>query len=136
MPLERLQIRHAQRSRRDRLVAATQLALVDERVGQRHDVGVHPILLREVDDGVRLGLGQAAEERDVEPALARGGVADEGRELVVVADEDELVREPQRTEAGWKGDLRGLVDDAVVELALAEERTTEVSASCILASTH
>ena len=134
--LERPRVRHHQRPRRDRLVPAAEFTAVDERVGERHNDAVHPILLGEVDDRLRVRLGQATEERDVEPALARGRVADERRELVVIADEDELAGEAQRAEAGRQGDLRGLVDDAVVECALAEERAAVVNLTLRFHSTH
>ena len=39
----------------------------------------------------------------------------------MVADEDEGVGEAEGSEAGWEGDLRGFVDDAVVELAAGED---------------
>jgi hypothetical protein len=41
----------------------------------------------------------------------------------MVADENEDLGVPQRAETGRKGDLRRLVDDAVVEFAHTEDAT-------------
>ena len=40
----------------------------------------------------------------------------------MVPDEDEGVGKPKRAEADGEGDLRGLVDDAVVKLATRKDR--------------
>lgn len=43
------------------------------------------------------------------------------RQLEVISDEDERLGEPEGTEADRKGDLGGLVNDAVVEFAAGED---------------
>lgn len=114
--------------------------------------------MREVDDGDGVSVREPLEEADVEAALLCRRVADlrarrgcqhhecegerekwrmkrlesrthEGRELVVVADEDELVGEAERPEARRERDLRRLVDDAEVEAALDEDGPAHGKAS-------
>jgi len=57
------------------------------------------------------------------------GGTNERRELEVVSDEDERIRETKRTKADWKGDLRSFIDDAVVELPASEDGTEKIESS-------
>lgn len=58
--------------------------------------------------------------------LAMGGAQAtyDGRELIVVPDQDELVRATQGPDNGRQRDLTGLIDDAIVEAAAVEQRTS------------
>lgn len=108
--------------------AAFEAAAVDERVGQQHDVGAHAVLVLEADDGGWVRVGQHLEEADVEPAVLGFAVLHEGRELVVVADEDEGAGHADGAEADGERDLAGFVDDAVVEDALREDGVVDAQA--------
>lgn len=61
----------AQSSIRHLLIPALQAVVVDEPVGQRHDVRVHAVLEAQVDNCFRVCFGEAPEERHIETAFAR-----------------------------------------------------------------
>lgn len=101
--------------------AAFEAARVDEGVGEEHDVGAHAVLVFQADDGLGVGFAEELEEGGVEAAFCGLFVLDERGELVVVADEDEFLGHADGAEADGEGDLRGFVDDAVVEDTSVEE---------------
>lgn len=88
-----------------------------------HNITIHPVLVGEVDDVVSMLLREKAEERDFKSCFLGGSTPDQWRQLVVITNKDKLVCESQWAEAGGKGNLRGLVDDAVVEFASGEQGT-------------
>jgi hypothetical protein len=108
-------------------------------IGEEHDILVHAILVRQIHHCRWVGLGEEAEEGDVQSAAAgvliahlflsasestgtsRGKMTYDWRQLEVVAHEDKRLGHPKRSEAGRQRDLRRLVDDAVVELAAKKE---------------
>ena len=85
-----------------------------------HNIFIHPVLVGELDDTIWMLLREKAEEGVFKSCFPSGSASDQRCELEVIADEDKRVRESQRAETGGKGDLRGFVDDAVVELASGE----------------
>lgn len=61
---------------RDLLRTTLELPIVDESIGEFHDVAVHSVLLREIDGGGRVGFVKATEEGDVESSETGVGVLD------------------------------------------------------------
>ena len=108
--------------------AADEAVVVDEGVGEGHDVGAHAVLVGEVGDGGRVEVGERFEEGDVEAAGQGGFILDEGGELVVVTDEDEGAGHADGAQADGERDLGGFVYDAVVENALVEDRVVDAEA--------
>ena len=91
-------------------------------VCQVHNLRIHAILVGQTDRALRAaGAQKVVEETRVGDALALF-VANHGRQLVRVADEDEFGRERDRSENGRLEQLRGLVDDANVEFDRREQR--------------
>lgn len=63
-------------------VAHLELTRVYELVRKQHDVAVHAVLMRQVDDGGGVSVREALEEADVETSFASGAVADLRRRRV------------------------------------------------------
>jgi hypothetical protein len=97
-----------------------QPSLINERIGEVHDVFIHPVLLGEIDDTVFMLLREKAKEGDFESRFLGDSAPDQWRQLVVITNEDKFVCKSQRAEAGRKGDLRSFVYDAIVEFASGE----------------
>ena len=123
--------RYLQRPPRDFLRPAYQLSFVSEPVGYMHDILIHPVLLGEIDNTIHVFIREKAEERGIESCFLCGSVSDQWRELVVIANEDKLVRESQWAETGGERNLRSLVDDAIVELASGEQSAMTYCIRCL-----
>ena len=92
-----------------------QRPVVELRRGERLDALAHAVLAVEHHAGVRVGLDEALEQRL--PQFVLG--ADDRRELLVVADEDEAVGAVDRRQRPRLSELGRLVDDRGVERLLA-----------------
>ena len=77
-----------------------------------------------------MGFAEELEEGGVEAAFCGLFVLHEGRELVVVADEDEFLGHADGAEADGEGDLGSFVDDAIVEDTSVEEGVVDREAGC------
>ena len=62
--------------RSDRIRPALQPVAVDELVREQHDVRVHPVLVREVDNSIGVCVRQPPEKGDVKPTLPRSSIFD------------------------------------------------------------
>ena len=60
---------HVEKRRSYVLGSALESVLVDERVGEFHDVLVHAVLVLQVDKGLGMTLGQPFEQTNVHTAL-------------------------------------------------------------------
>jgi len=128
----------------DGVRSAPEPVFIDEFVGEGHDILVHSVLLIEVHDAFGMGIGQAAEERDVQASPSCKRVLDlrfehdqamgrhkdndgtyKGWELEVVSNKDEGVREPKWAKTGWESDLRGLIHNTIVKRPPVEQRATQ-----------
>ena len=109
-----------QASPSDLFAPTLQPVAVDQLVRQEHDVLIHAVLFVEVDDGLRVRLGEHPEERHIQSLRLRLFVPHQRGKLEMVPDKHELLGEPQWTETCRQRHLRGLVDDAVVEHAAGE----------------
>jgi len=102
------------------------MTFVDELVAESHDIVVHAVLKSELRDSLRMSVGESLEKTDIEssstsfgianlfqrratmsecPEPAAKGRAHERGKLIVITDEDKLVGETKRSNAGWKRDL-------------------------------
>ena len=50
-------------------LTAFQLVLVDESIGERHDLSIHSVLEPQMHDRLRMSLRRSPEERDAETAF-------------------------------------------------------------------
>lgn len=80
-----------------------------------HDILVHSVLVDQVDDGFGVRFAQATKQGHIQSSLSSLATPDQGRELIVIAYEYELVGKAEGPKARRKSDLGRLVDDAVVE---------------------
>jgi hypothetical protein len=86
--------------------AAFESMVIDQGVGQEHDVGVHAILRRQVHHCRGMRLREATEEAHIHAFALGFEVPHQRRELVVVSNQDESPRLEERGETCRLRDLR------------------------------
>ena len=96
-------------------------AVVEPAGGEGHDVLVHAVLHGEEGDALGLGFGDALHECAVEAAAGGFGAFDGGRQLLVVAAEDDAVGLEDGGPAGGFEGLGGFVDEEGGEVAVFED---------------
>jgi hypothetical protein len=75
-PPQKRPIFQLQRPVRHLLIPASQPVLVDESIGERHDLSIHSVLEPQIHDSLRMSLRESSEERDVETAFPCFGILD------------------------------------------------------------
>ena len=75
-PPQKRPIFQLQRPVRHLLIPASQPVLVNESIGERHDLSIHSVLEPQIHDSLRMSLRESPEERDIETAFPCFGVLD------------------------------------------------------------
>lgn len=120
LPKEGFSVGKLQSLRPRPLVTALQSITIYELVGQTHDIFVHPVLLGQIHDCMRMRIRKHAEQRKFETPCTCLSVANQRRELEMITNKDELVCEPEWPQTGGQCDLRSFIDDAVLECSSGE----------------
>mmetsp|Transcript_126 Transcript_126/g.364 ORF Transcript_126/g.364 Transcript_126/m.364 type:complete len:223 (-) Transcript_126:3095-3763(-) len=100
---------------------AAQGPSVDKCVGNGLDFLGHSVLPGEGDNRRGMCLGKASKQGSVQALLLGGRALNEWRQLIVISYEDELISPQEGAHHRRKRDLPGLVYDAHVKVALAQE---------------
>ena len=109
----------------DSVCAALESSIVDERVGEVHDISAHAVLMLEIYHSIWVPLRKKSEQAHVQATFLSFLVLDQRRELKVVSDENESSRHADGSKTNRKRDLRSFVHDTVVERALSEDRMVD-----------